>query len=146
VPHLSAVIGAMSVATSCFALVNSESGLVVGIIHTGVQVHTIEAPDTVRRGAPFSAIINTFGSAGCSSADGVKLALKPTEARVTPYDRVPTGNDVACTADVRPNPHPVTLHFTLSGAATIVAVGMVIDETSGEQKRGEVTKAVVVVP
>ena len=145
-PHLNAVIGAASIVTNCFAFTNSETGLVVGIIQTGVRGPTIEAPDTVRRGAAFGAVVNTFGSSSCSSADGVKLTLGPAEARVTPYDRVPTGNDVVCTADISPLPHPVTLHFTKRGAAAIVAVGMVIDQTSGERIRGEVTKAVFVIP
>jgi len=140
------MIGAVSVATSCFASVNSETGLIVGVIHSGVPVATIEAPDTVRWGAAFGAVVNTFGSSSCSSAEGVKLTLRPAEARVTPYDRVQTGTDVPCTADISANAHPVTLHFTHLGAASIVAVGMVVDEASGQRRHGEVTKAVVVLP
>jgi hypothetical protein len=146
VPHLTTMIGAVSVATSCFASVNSETGLIVGVIHTGVPLATIEAPDTVRWGAAFGAVVNTFKSSSCSSPEGVKLTLRPAEARVTPYDRVPAETDDACTSDASANAHPFTLRFRQLGVATIVAVGMVIDETSGQRKHGEVTKAVVVVP
>ncbi len=143
--HVIIVIGALIGAAAC-GLLDPDSRRVVGLIDAGVSPATIETPDTVRLGMAFAATVNTFGSSSCTTPDGVKLSLEPAEARVIPFDRVPTGNEFACTADISAVPHPVELHFTAAGSATIVAVGMVIDQTSGEQVRGEVTKAVLVVP
>ena len=144
--HLTAVIGAVSVATSCFLSTDSETGRVVGIISTDDDVPTIEAPDTVRAGDTFDAVVNTFGSSSCTTPDGVKLTLEPAEVRVTPFDRVPTDDDLVCTRDISPLPHPVQLHFTQPGSVRIVAAGMVIDEKSGDRVPAEVSKAVLVKP
>jgi hypothetical protein len=46
---------------------------------------------------------------------------------------------------VRLGPHPLELHFTELGTATIVAEGMTHGE-NGERIRGTVSKAIVVVP
>jgi hypothetical protein len=144
--HLTAIIGAVFVATSCSGFTDSETGRVVGIISTGGGRPTvIEAPDTVRLGLAFDAIVNSFGSSSCTTPDGVKLTLEPAVARVIPFDRVPADNSVACTADISPRPHPVELRFTAPGTATIVAEGMVYG-TTFDLIRGTVTKAVVVVP
>ena len=143
--HLTAVIGAISIATSCFAFTDSETGRVVGIISSGGGGPTvIEAPDTVRVGVAFTATVNSFGNS-CTTPDGVKLTLEPARARVIPFDRVPTEDDVVCAEILRGLPHPVELQFTAPGTATIVADGMVYGPNF-EQVRGTVTKAVVVVP
>ena len=141
--HLIVVIGALIGTAGC-GLLDPDTNRVVGLIGSDPTM-TIEAPDTVQLGVAFAATVNSFGSSSCTTADGVKLMLTPAEARVIPYDRVSTGN-FACTADVAPHPHPVELHFTQVGAATIVAVGMVIDQASGERVRGETRKAVFVLP
>ena len=144
--HLTAVIGAVSVASNCFFSTDSETGRVVGIISTGGPGPVvIEAPDTVRLGAAFGAIVNSFGSSSCTTPDGVKLTLEPAQARVIPFDRVPADDGVACTADISPRPHPIELRFTELGTAAIVAEGMTIRE-NGERVRGTVSRAVIVVP
>lgn len=143
--HLIVVIGALIGTAGC-GLLDPDSRRVVGLIDPGSAPATIEAPDTVQLGVPFAATVNSFGSSSCTTPDGVRLTLEPAEARVIPYDRVPTGDDLVCTADVALHPHPVELHFTQAGAATIVAVGMVLDQTSGKRVRGEATKAVFVLP
>ena len=142
--HMAAVVGVISVATSCFAFMDSETGRIIGVINTGGRTPVIEAPDTVRLGATFAAIINSFGN-GCTTPDGVKLTLLPAEARVIPFDRMPTDDDVICTDVLAVLPHAVALHFTQPGTATIVADGMV-HGTNFERARGTVTKAVTVVP
>ena len=146
--HVNAALAAaVALATNCFASTDSETGRVVGIISTGQRVPTIEAPDTVRAGIAFGAVVNTFGSSTCVIPDGVELTLGPAEARVVPYDEVTTGGGgVACTADLAARPHPVELRFTQAGVARIVAAGTLLDERSGERGPGEVTKAVVVIP
>jgi hypothetical protein len=141
---MTAVVGAISVATSCFASTDSETGRIIGVINTGGGTPVIEAPDTVRLGATFAAIVNSFGN-GCATPDGVKFTLLPAEARVIPFDRVPTDDDVLCTDALAVLPHAVALHFTQPGTATIVADGMVYG-TNFERVRGTVSKTVVVVP
>ncbi len=142
--HLIVVIGALAGGTGC-GLLDPDTRRVIGLIDANPAT-TIQAPDTVRVGIEFAATVYSIGSSSCTTPDGVKLTLQPAEARVIPYDRVPANNDVACTLDIGRRPHPVELHFTEAGSATIVAAGIVIDQTSGERVRGEVTKAVVVVP
>ena len=142
--YLSAIIGAVSIATSCFFSTDSETGRVVGVINTGGRTIVIEAPDTVQLGATFAAIVNSFGN-GCTTPDGVKLTLLPAEARVIPFDRVPTDDDVICTDVLAVLPHPLALRFTQPGTATIAADGMVYG-TNFERGRGTVTRTVVVVP
>jgi hypothetical protein len=146
VAHLTTIIGALSVASNCFFSTDSDTGRVVGIISTGGPGPTvIEASDTVRLGATFGAVVNSFGSSSCTTPDGVKLTLEPAVARVIPFDRVPADNSVACTADISPRPHPVELRFTEPGTATIVAEGMTYRE-NGERVRATASKAVIVVP
>jgi hypothetical protein len=144
VTHLTAVVGALSVATSCFFSSDSETGRIIGVINTGGRTPVIEAPDTVRLGVTFAAIVNSFGN-GCTTPDGVKLTLLPAEARVIPFDLVPTDDDAVCAAILTVQPHPVALHFTQPGTATIVADGVVYG-TNFERARGTVSKTVVVVP
>jgi hypothetical protein len=145
--HLNVAIAVVALFTSCFASTDSETGRVVGIISSRSRVFTIEAPDTVRAGVAFGAVVNTFGSSTCTMPDGVELMLGPAEARVVPYDLETTpGEGFACTADLAARPHPVELRFTEAGLARIVAAGTVVDEESRERKPGEVTKTVVVVP
>jgi hypothetical protein len=143
--HPMIAIAVLACAAGC-GLLEPDSRRVVGLIHDGsvFTVPTIEAPDTVRQGVAFSATINTLGSSGCHTPDGVRLLSSgPSEVRVVPYDRVPT--NTPCTPDMRPIPHPVELHFTEAGAATIVAEGKVA-QPSGGLARGTVAKAVIVVP
>ena len=139
------VVGALAGAAGCSNPASLDTRRVVGIIDPGVQVATIEAPETVRLGARFTATVNSFGSSTCTSPDGVRLTRGPAEARVTPYDRVPADDNIVCTADIAPRPHPVELSFTEPGRATIVAQGYIIDQTSGARLLGEVKKTIVVV-
>jgi hypothetical protein len=143
--HLTAIIGAVFVATSCSGFTDSETGRVVGIISTGgPEPRAIEAPDTVQLGVAFAATVHSFGN-GCTRADGVELTLEPALARVTPFDRIPVDDDVVCADVLARIPHPLELHFTVLGTATIVAEGM-MSRASGEQIRVTVTKDIVVVP
>jgi hypothetical protein len=137
----SVMIGVLSGATSC-GLLEADSRRIVGLIADPPSA-TIQAPDTVRLREIFRATVNTFGSSSCTTPDGVELTQGSSEARVVPYDRVPVGKDVVCTADLAAIPHSVELQFTEAGAATIIADGMV-DRGPGQRVRGSVTKAVVV--
>ena len=119
---------------------------IVGVIDADLGIPTILAPDTVQAGVSFTATVNTFGSSSCTTPDGVALTLESAAARVIPYDLVPVGNDVVCTADMAPHPHPVELVFTAAGHASIVAEGDVFANAVPGRTRGSVTKAVVVLP
>jgi hypothetical protein len=130
----------------CSVITGPDSRRVVGLIDaSGTGIPTIVAPDTVQAGSSFTATVHSFGSSSCTTPDGVGLTLTPTEARVTPYDRVPADSRVACTADFSPRPHPVELRFTRAGPATIVALGDVFTSPTGRTP-GAVTKRLVVLP
>ena len=139
-----AVIAVLAGGWGC-GLFEPDTRRVVGLIDPGLALPAIEAPDTVQLGVAFAAVINSFGSSSCTTPDGVRLTLEPSEARVIPYDRVPNGGDIACTADISPIPHPVELQFAVAGAATIVVEG-VVALPAGGLGRGTVTKNVVVLP
>ncbi len=126
-------------------LFEPDSRRVVGLIDPGLPLSAIDAPDTALLGVAFDATVNTFGSSSCTTPDGVRLTLGPAEARVVPYDRVPNGGDVACTADISPIPRPVELQFAVPGAAMIVVQG-VVALPAGGLGRGTVTKTLVVMP
>jgi hypothetical protein len=131
----------------CSTLTGPDTRRVVGLIDAGgSSLSTIVAPDTVQAGATFTATVHSFGSSSCTTPDGVELTLAPTEARVTPYDRVPADRRAVCTADLSPHPHPVELRFTRAGLAIIVAQGEVIDATTRRRTPGAVTKQLLVLP
>jgi hypothetical protein len=130
----------------CGVFTGPDTRRVIGTIDGGIGNSVIMAPDTVEVGSSFTATIQTFGSSSCTQADGVALTLGPSEARVTPYDRVPVGKDVVCTADIAPHPHPVALSFTQVGPATIVVLGQILTPGTWEPARGTVTKQLLVLP
>jgi hypothetical protein len=144
--RLLTLTGTMVGLAGCSSLFGPDTRRVIGTIDaSGTGIPTIVAPDTVQAGSSFTATINSFGSSSCTTPDGVALTLTAGEARVTPYDRVPTGA-VACTADFSPHPHSVQLRFTSAGPATIIALGQVFDQSSDGRGLGTVTKPVVVLP
>ncbi len=113
------ILAAVLVA-GCNLFGDLTSDRVVGIIVSDSMRPVIIAPDTVQVGVTFTATVNTFGSSSCTDPDGVDLALSASLARIVPYDLVQTAG--ACTADFASRPHPVTIHFTQQGAATIRVV------------------------
>jgi hypothetical protein len=131
----------------CSSITGSDTRRVVGLINPGVTLPgTIVAPDTVQAGVSFRVTVYSFGSSSCVTPDGVDLTLKPTEARVTPFDRVPADPGTVCTADIAVHPHLVELRFTEPGLARIVAQGDVIEASSSRRVRGSVVKELQVVP
>jgi hypothetical protein len=83
-PHQFVVVVAVLAGAAGCGLFEPDSRRRVGLIDAGFGVPTIEAPDSVRAGVGFSATVNTFGSQSCYTADGVRLTLAATEARVVP--------------------------------------------------------------
>jgi hypothetical protein len=138
--------GALVGLADCSAFTGPDTRRIVGTIDPSGTGNTVLAPDTVQAGSSFIAIIHTFGSSSCTTPDGVALKLGSSEARITPYDLVPADKGTVCTADLAPQPHPVELRFSHVGPATIVVLAAVIDQGSGGQSRGVVTKQLVVIP
>jgi hypothetical protein len=144
--RLLTLIGVLVGLAGCSILTGPDTRRVIGLIDgSGTGIPTIVAPDTVQAGSSFTATIHSFGSSSCTTPDGVTLTLLPSEARVTPYDRVPGDGPVACTTDFAPRPHPVQLRFTSTGPATIVALGQVFHQSGQGLTPGTVTKQLVVI-
>jgi hypothetical protein len=138
------VLGALVIGQVACSTATEPTRRVVGLIYVGESAPpTIIAPDTVRVGEVFSAIVNSFGSSSCTIPDGVDLTLGSSEAIIRPYDRVPNVKTI-CTLDLSPRPHPVELSFSLEGVANIVAVGEVIDDAAQLRVPGTVSKQIVV--
>lgn len=110
---------------------------VVGLIDVGgpddpVQ-RSLEVPDTVQVGAPFTARVTTYGSGSCIQQDGAEVQRRNETVDVTPYDlRATIG---VCTDDLAPYPRPVELRFDTPGEATVRVLGRHIDGGWAETER-----------
>jgi hypothetical protein len=139
------LVGLAGCSTS--ALTEADTQRVVGLIDVGAHpTPAIVAPDTVQVDSWFTATVHTFGDA-CTKPDGIELTLTPSEARVTPYVRVPAPDSRAvCTMELGAHSHPIELRFTRAGPAVIVALGEVevIDDGARRLVRGVVIKQLVV--
>jgi len=122
-----------------------SDGRAIGVVSPGLAgVPVIEAPDTVQAGFPFVAVINTFGSSGCTSPAEADVRLSPAVATVTPYDVVaPDG--VACTRDYASRAHPVRVTFTDLGPACIVVRGVSTGGTPLTRTSVTITKDIYVI-
>jgi hypothetical protein len=142
------VTGVLAGLAGCSSPTGPDSQRVIGLIDLASPgFPTIVAPDTVQVDTWFTATVHTFGNR-CTKPDGVELTLAPSEARVTPYVRVPAPDSRAvCTMELGAHPHPVELRFTRAGPAVIVALGQVevIDDGAARQIPGVVIKQLVVV-
>lgn len=91
----------------------------VGVTHVGISsVPLADVPSAIYAGVPFQVVIHTLGSSSCTVPDGEDVAVSLNAADITPYDRyAPPGR--ACTADISPIDHAVTLTFRAIGQARI---------------------------
>ncbi len=79
----------------------------------------VSAPDTVRAGEPFNAIITTTGPTPCWETAGEDVQRQPRLAIVTPYDRHRGSEGTRCgDMEVRLT-HTVQIRFLESGEATL---------------------------
>lgn len=110
---------ALALGGCTYFYVNSDGLVIIGFVwDDGGGVVVIEAPDTVRAGVAFGAVVNTSGSSSCTTPVRTDVVVDGLVARITPYDRVAEeGTD--CTADVAPRPHPVEITFPKAGAGTL---------------------------
>jgi ATP dependent DNA ligase C terminal region len=82
--------------------------------HTTVPV--IAAPREVEAQAPFSVVVNTFGSYGCSTPDGQDVSEDGDLVRIVPYDIVPRpGHTEVCPAERKVHEHRVSVVFRNRG-------------------------------
>jgi hypothetical protein len=90
--------------------------------HTTVPV--IAAPREVEAQAPFSVVVNTFGSYGCSTPDGQDVSEDGDLVRIVPYDIVPRpGHTEVCPAERKVHEHRVSVVFRNRGKARLRVVG-----------------------
>jgi hypothetical protein len=90
--------------------------------HTAVPV--IVAPREVEAQAPFSVVVNTFGSYGCSTPDGQDVSEDGDLVRIVPYDIVPRpGHTEVCPAERKVHEHHVSVVFRNRGEARLRVVG-----------------------
>jgi hypothetical protein len=90
--------------------------------HTAVPV--IVAPGEVEAQAPFSVVVNTLGSYGCSTPDGQDVSQGGDLVRIVPYDIVPRpGHTEVCPAERKVHEHHLSVVFRNRGAARLRVVG-----------------------
>jgi hypothetical protein len=94
----------------------------------------LQAPAEARQGVPFEITVTTYGSGSCTRPDGAETSVTGLLATVRPFDLERRGPNVACTADLRAYPRPVTLRFDEPGQATIRVIG-----ARGEQVEQQLT-------
>ena len=77
-------------------------------------------PSSARIGEPFTVTVTTEGG-GCRRLDSTDAVVMGDTAIVTPYDAYLTYHDgTACTLDLRPLVHEVTLTFDMAGTKTVL--------------------------
>lgn len=110
-------------------------------------LQVIAAPDTVRAGDPFDAVVTTIGPRSCWRALGAEVELRAALARVTPYDFTPETSESVCgDAQVR-LARTVRLRFTQPGEGVVRVVGRKVEgRRLRETQRVTVEKRVVVRP
>lgn len=105
---------------------------------------TIQAPDTVRAGVPFSATVTAAISGGgdCTRPDGTTVSAGDRVARVEMFVR--TNQKLMCSGDVsRFHPIPITVVFPSLGISSIRVIGTAQE---GSFVLDSVERTVVVVP
>jgi hypothetical protein len=112
----------------------------------GPDLRRIDAPDTVRAGEFFTVTVYSWGSGSrnCNDPDGEIVETRGGIIRITPYDKVPTG-EIVCTADLRSYARPLSVRFGAAGAGTIRLVGVVQSRGPASQI-DSLERAVVVRP
>lgn len=97
---------------------------VVGIIDIGsdAPLPTLELPETIRSGVPFTATVVTWGSGTCTRPAGAEVRHYEGGVEITPFDRWPVGEAV-CTDDLRPYPRSVEIRIDGAGEAVVRVVG-----------------------
>ncbi|HEX6307147.1 MAG TPA: hypothetical protein VFZ69_03100 [Longimicrobiales bacterium] len=88
---------------------------------TITPARTIEVPDTVRVGAPFTVTVHTFGLDACWEADGQDETVGSHVIEITPYDRHP--DEGACGEMVRLLAHESAITVHEAGTWTVRARG-----------------------
>jgi hypothetical protein len=135
----------LAVTLSCSSSDPGDSRM-IGVVVPGLEnIPVIVSPDTVEAGVRFGAVINTFGSSGCTLPSGVAMRLQRSSVTITPFDQV-ASETTACTRDYAPRPHPVTLTFTAAGPAQIIVRGVRTDGTVPGRMPETVTKDLWVLP
>jgi hypothetical protein len=102
----------------------------------------LTAPDTVTAGQPFQVTVTTVGPNSCWRVAQTELAMQPSLATITPFDRVIDG---ICAQALVSLPHTVQVRFDVPGEATLRAYGRrVLDGNLNAATTRTVEKRIVV--
>lgn len=130
---------------ACSSPTDVQTQIEVGVIAPGVGItaRVIVAPDSVRIGEQFSALISTYGSSSCTRAHTALAYTGSAYLDLSVYDarRVSGG----CTRDLRAIVRDVPIRFTDVGVATIRVHGRAAARTAAGQDSLVVVERRVVV-
>lgn len=87
-------------------------------------LESLTAPDTVRRNAPFSVTVTSWGSNGCTEPHSLDVRHGLSSVTLTPFDYLaPAG--ATCTDNIKALRHTTTLSIRAAGTATLWVRGRV---------------------
>ena len=91
---------------------------------SNTAVPVIVAPAEVEAQAPFSVVVHTYGTLGCSSPDGQDLSENGGLVRIVPYDIVAApGHTDVCSHQSTVHEHRFRVVFSNRGEARLRVVG-----------------------
>ena len=125
-PRPTCTLSALALAlTACNNPTDPGKERVVGSIDpSNTYVPVIVAPAEVEAQAPFSVVVHTIGSVGCSSPDGQDVSEDGNLVRIVPYDiRAVFGHTQACPDEGTFHEHRFSVALRNRGEARIRVVG-----------------------
>jgi hypothetical protein len=136
---------AVALCSGCSSATEPEAEIVPGVIApgNGIVAQVISAPDTVRAGEQFTAIVTTFGSSTCTRALTTTAYMGGELADLSVWDEQRIG--IPCTRDISPIPRSVPIRFTNIGAATIRVRGRALTRNAAGQDSAVVVERLVIV-
>jgi hypothetical protein len=98
---------------------------IIGAIDpSSTSVPVIVAPAEVEAQAPFSVVVHTYATLGCSSPDGQDLSEQADLVRIVPYDIVAApGHTDVCTSEGIIHEHRFNVELSNKGEARLRVVG-----------------------
>lgn len=104
-------------ALACPAVTGVSYHRVIGFVSADREYKSLEVPDSVTAGIPFTVTVATYGSS-CLRPDGAEVSVVGMVAEIIAYDREPRG-DIACPDDWRAFPRAVTVVLPTPGAGVV---------------------------
>lgn len=136
--------GLALVVGACHDATDPDKQRIIGRIDpSSTAVPVIVAPEEVEVDVPFDIVVHTFGSFGCTTADGEDVDTDGGLVRIVPYDIVPRpGHRDVCPSEGYYLEHHVRVALPASGTARLRVVGA--DASSRDDRLDSVEVSVVV--